>query len=251
MKQKIVLVLVLVLIIGIVGVNILNEDISLGEKPADNGTNPIDRESLIPENKTKRTPETDHYPPVLHSSLWEEPIPLPDPINTAGAEDSPFMDPCGCNLYFVYTPDVDVPIERQLIDGVTGLWSSRRTDDGWSDPEKVKTSDEDTLDGCPFIQGEELWFCSARPGYTGVNFFIADLDDSNATNVRYADERLNDDIVVGELHITTDGRDLYYHALRPGGTDMDIWVTHLMNGTWSDPENVNTIKRLSLRECPI
>ena len=157
----------------------------------------------------------------------------------------------GCNLYFVYTPDVDVPIERQLIDGVTGLWSSRRTDDGWSDPEKVKTSDEDTLDGCPFIQGEELWFCSARPGYTGVNFFIADLDDSNATNVRYADERLNDDIVVGELHITTDGRDLYYHALRPGGTDMDIWVTHLMNGTWSDPENVNTIKRLSLRECPI
>ena len=143
MKLKAVLVLVLVLIAGVVGVNMLNQESLPVDDPLNNGTVPddpvvpVNRESLIPENKTKRTPETDHYPPILHSSLWEAPVPMPYPISTAGAEDSPFMDSCGCYFYFVFVPDVDVPVQGQLVDGVTGLWVSKKTFDGWGEPVKV------------------------------------------------------------------------------------------------------------------
>ena len=44
------------------------------------------------------------------------------PVNTAGAEDSPFVTPDGQTLYFFFTPDVRVPAEQQLLDGVTGIW---------------------------------------------------------------------------------------------------------------------------------
>ena len=249
MKIKVVFAVVMVLIVGVIGINMMNQRVQPVDEPEDNGTtpignpvvDPIDRESLIPVNKTKRMPETDQYPPILHSPLWEDPAPMPYPINTAGAEDSPFMAPCGCGLYYTYTPDVDVPIQGQFINGVTGLWYSEKTLDGWGEPEKVVTSSENTLDGCPFIQGDKLWFCSARPGYTGVNFFTGTLKGNKITNISYAGERLSEEIDVGELHITSDSEELYFHALRPNGTDMDIWVTRLMNDTWSDPENVEAV----------
>jgi hypothetical protein len=237
--------------VGVIGFNMLNQH-QPDDEPENNGTTqsgdtpviPVDRESLIPENKTKRTPETDQYPPIMHSPLWEEPVPLPYPVNTAGAEDSPFMVPCGCGLYFTFTPDVDVPIPGQLVDGVSGLWFSAKTPDGWAEPEMVVTSEEDTLDGCPFIQGDTLWFCSARAGYNGVNFFTTDVNGSQVGTIKYAGERLNEEIEVGELHISPDGLDLYFHALRPNGSDMDIWVTHTENGTWSEPENVKAVNSL-------
>jgi len=49
---------------------------------------PIDRESKIPSTQEKLTPATDLLPPILHSDEYEEPVPMPYPINTAGAEDS-------------------------------------------------------------------------------------------------------------------------------------------------------------------
>lgn len=56
----------------------------------------MDRESKIPADIVKRTPETDQYPPILHSDEYYEPVPMPYPISTAGAEDSPFILPHIC-----------------------------------------------------------------------------------------------------------------------------------------------------------
>jgi hypothetical protein len=33
-------------------------------------------------------------------------------VNTAGGEDSPFVTPDGNTLYYVFTPDVNIPAER-------------------------------------------------------------------------------------------------------------------------------------------
>ena len=49
------------------------------------------REESIPDSAVKMTPETDLFPPILHSNEYEEPIPMSGSINTAGAEDSPFI----------------------------------------------------------------------------------------------------------------------------------------------------------------
>jgi hypothetical protein len=60
---------------------------------------PVDRESIIPAGQVKMTPEMDLLPPVLHSDEYEEPVPMPYPINTAGAEDSGFIMPDGNTFY--------------------------------------------------------------------------------------------------------------------------------------------------------
>ena len=65
---------------------------------------PIDRESKIPEEAVKVKPEEDGFPPILHSHEYEEPVPMPGPINTAGGEDSPFITPDGNSFYFFFTP---------------------------------------------------------------------------------------------------------------------------------------------------
>jgi hypothetical protein len=48
------------------------------------------RESKIPADAVKMSPESDTYPPLLHSDEYEQPVPLAV-INTEGAEDSPFF----------------------------------------------------------------------------------------------------------------------------------------------------------------
>jgi len=84
----------------------------------------VAREDRIPADAVKRTPETDQHPPIMHSTDFDEPVPMTLTINTAGAEDSPFITPDGNTLYFFFTPDVSVPPNEQLFDDVTGIWVS-------------------------------------------------------------------------------------------------------------------------------
>ena len=86
------------------------------------------RSDTIPADAVKGTPATDNFKPVLHLDDWEDPVPMTGPINTAGAEDSPFITPDG-NRFFFFTPDVRVPAEKQLLDKVTGIWWSRKVGD--------------------------------------------------------------------------------------------------------------------------
>jgi hypothetical protein len=80
----------------------------------------VDRLAKIPAAAVKMSPATDEHPPVLLSDEFEDPLPVPGAVNTAGAEDSPFIPPDGGTLFFFFTPDVTVPVEKQLLDGATG-----------------------------------------------------------------------------------------------------------------------------------
>jgi hypothetical protein len=201
------------------------------------------REQAIPRDAVKVIPETDLFPPVLHSDEWESPVPLGPPINTAGAEDSPFVTADGTAFYFFFTPGRDVPVNEQLLDGVTGVWRSARIGEGWSEPRKLILDDEPSLDGCPFVQGNTMWFCSARQGnFRGVDMYTADLEDGEWVNWKNAGERLNVDYLVGEMHLSADGTELYFHSDRPGGRGgYDIWVSRKVNGEWQEPQNVEAV----------
>jgi hypothetical protein len=202
----------------------------------------LDRESKIPADAVKITPEMDEYPPVLHSDDYEGPVPMPGPVNTAGAEDSPFILPDGKTFYFVFVPDVRVPVEEQIIDGVTGMYVSHKENGAWSTPERVVLNNDISLDGCQFVQGDTLWFCSVRQGYTGVNWFTAQLVTGKWQDWKYAGGEFDESYEVGELHITADWTELYYHSARPGGKgDTDIWVTRKVDGKWQTPENVAAV----------
>ena len=198
-----------------------------------------DRESLIPPGQVKITPETDLYPVHSETSEYTDPVPLPYPVNTAGAEDSAFITPDGSTLYVWFTPDVNKPPEQQLTDGVTGIYVFHRVDGGWSAAERVMLQDPGklALDGCEFVMGDMMLFCTAREGYTGIHWFSAEYANGQWANWQPAD--FNPDYQVGELHITADGTELYFHSDRPGGQGgFDIWVSRNVNGEWQMPENV-------------
>ncbi len=173
------------------------------------------------------------------------PIPMEGAINTAGAEDSPFISADGNIFTFFFVPDVRVPPEKQLLDGVSGIYMTRKMDGVWTEPERIVLQEPGkvSLDGCQFLQGDEIWFCSAREGnYRGVDIWRAENRGGRWVNWENAGEQLNVEYEMGEFHFTADWKTLYFHSDREGGSgNYDIWVTHLVNGEWSQLENVGEV----------
>ena len=201
-----------------------------------------DRESLIPAGQAKVQPDADVYPPKSVSTEYDDPAPLPYPVNTAGAEDSAFIMPDGNTLYVWFTPDPNKPVEEQVGDGVTGIYVFHRRGEGWSDAQRIRLQDPDklSLDGCEFVLGEKMWFCSAREGYTGLHWFTAEFRDGKWQNWKNAD--FDPEYEVGELHITADGKELYFHSTRAGGLgNYDIWVSQNVDGEWQEPVNLGIV----------
>ncbi|OGB62346.1 MAG: hypothetical protein A2Y94_11365 [Caldithrix sp. RBG_13_44_9] len=202
----------------------------------------VDRKDKLPDDISKRGPDTDQHPPILHSTEFEEPVPLSSGINTAGAEDSPFILPDGNTLYFFFTPDVRVPAEQQFFDEVTGVWVSYKVNNEWEEAERVWLQDPGklALDGAVAVQGNEIWFASAREGFTAVNMFTAEWVNNKWMNWKYSGDRLMKEIQIGEVHIHGDS--LYFHSARTGGLgSFDIWVTNRNGDLWSDPINIEAV----------
>lgn len=201
-----------------------------------------DRESLIPASQSKIAPGMDNHPPKSLTAEYADPIPLPYPVNTAGVEDSAFILPDGETLYVWFTPDSAKAAEQQVIDGVTGIHVFQKTGDSWSEPERVILQDPGklALDGCEFLLGDTMWFCSAREGYTGTHWFTAQFSGGKWQDWQIADFPAG--YQVGELHITPDGRELYFHSSRPGGKGgYDIWVSVNVDGAWQEPVNLEIV----------
>jgi hypothetical protein len=200
------------------------------------------RAEVIPADIITHRPSDDAHPPILHSDEWDAPIPMPGPVNSAGAEDSPFMAPDGQLFFFFFTPDVRIPVERQLVDGVTGIYVSKRVFGGWSEPELIVMHEpgEVALNGCEFYQDGQLWFCTVRTGLMReIDVWLADFNDSQASNWRSAGEELNLDVGLGEFHFSSDWQTVYFHSdLEEGQGGIDLYVSHLMGDSWSTPENV-------------
>lgn len=204
------------------------------------------RESKIPTDAVKITPATDVSPPKSLSDEYADPVPLPAPVNTAGGEDSPFVMPDGKALYIFFTPDVNVPIEKQVIDGVTGIYVTKKIDGEWQNPERVLLSKPGSAvgDGCEFVQNDVIYFCTVREGYDGIHWFKADYVDDKWQNWRSADEELKmEEYKTGELHISSDGQELYFHADNKAGGkgSRDIWMSKKVDGEWQEPVNITAV----------
>lgn len=203
------------------------------------------RESRIPSDIVKVTPQTDAAPPKSLSQEYANPVPVHGKVNTAGAEDSAFILPDGNTLYFIFVPDVRLPVEQQILDPTVGIYVSRMENNSWNEPERIVLQDPDKLamDGAEFVQDNLMYFCSAREGYTGVHWFKAEFKDGKWQNWENADHTLKmEEYETGELHISSDGNDLYFHSARSGGKGgLDIWVSEKVDGEWSEPVNVAAV----------
>lgn len=201
-----------------------------------------DRESLIPPGAVKMSPENDTLPPVLLSDEYEGPTPLPYPVNTRGAEDSAFITPDGETLYVWFTPNNRMDVIEQSQDLVTGIYKFEREGEGWSAPERLWLTEpgQPHLDGCGFFQGNKAWICGVREGYEGIHWFTSEYQDGNWSEAVIDD--FDPDYEVGELHISSDGRELYFHSSRAGGKGgLDIWMSTLVDGEWGEPVNLENV----------
>lgn len=151
----------------------------------------------------------------------------------------------GNSSSFFITPYVRIPAERQLVDGVTGIYVAKRVFGGWSEPARVILSDpaELSLDGCEFFQDGQLWFCTIRAGaMREIEIWLADFGGSQATNWRTAGEELNLTVGLGEFHFSSDWKTVYFHSDMPGGQGgIDLYVSHLVGEAWSAPHNLSPL----------
>ncbi len=198
-----------------------------------------DRYSKIPADARKGTPATDSFPPMLVSPEFEPPVPMSGPINSAGAEDSPFISPDGTEFFFFYTPDVRVPAERQVLDSVTGIWHSRLVGGQWTEPERVVLSDDIALDGCQQLVGDTLWFASIRSKdmLGDIDVFTAVRRNGRWQDWRNAGRQLNVDYNIGEFHLSSDHQRMYFGSAE-GTEKPDVWVCHRNATGWDAPENL-------------
>src|SRR3989339_1337430 len=199
-----------------------------------------DRLASIPASAVKMGPENDEFVPVVHSSEWQQPVPMTGPVNTAGAEDSPFMTVDGDWFFFFFTPDVTVPAQEQLYDGVTGIWWTKEIAGEWTSPERIILSDDVSLEGAECCVGLTLWFASIRAdNYGEIDVFTAQYEDGVWTDVENAGEQLNVDYDIGEFHIMPNGTMMYFHTGKwDSGDSMDIWSTFKVGDEWSTPVRV-------------
>lgn len=196
------------------------------------------REEVIPPDARKGRPETDPFPPVLRDSGWDQPVPMPGPVNTAGAEDSPFITSDGQEFYFFFTPDVRVPVERQVLDGATGIWSCRWEAGQWTEPERVVLSKGQALDGAQFVAGDTMWFASVRPGnYSEIDWYLAVRRNGRWTDWRNAGRQVNERLRPGELHLSTDHREMYYGKTGQHG-GLDLFRSARTDTGWNEGVNL-------------
>lgn len=235
-KIALAVVLAFVLIVAVIIITQPTEEEVVGQ---------TDRLAAIPSDAVKMTPEADVNRPIVHSDLWEQPVPLQGPFNTAGAEDSPYITSNGTWFFFFFTPDVDVPPEKQLIDGVTGIWWAQRTGGNWSSPEKIVLHDDVSLDGAECVVGTDMWFASVRAGNVReIDIYTCEYDGGKWTNVENAGEPLNVQYGVGEFHLMPDGDTLYFHKGSLSDGTMGLWVTHRTSAGWQEPVEISEINDL-------
>lgn len=241
---------VVVIVVVIVVVLLLVVAAFLGSQ--DDGPDVPPRSETIPSNAVKMTPATDQFPPILHSDEWATPVPMPGPVNTAGAEDSPFISPDGNRFFFFFTPDVTVPANEQLLDRVTGIWWCRLVNGSWTEPERIVLSDDVALDGAEFVTGDTMWFASVRVGnYGEIDVYTAELEDGEWDDVKNAGIELNQEYDIGEFHIAPDGATMYFHTGNVGfGESMDLWTTTKTSSGWSEPVEVPGVNTAATEGYP-
>ena len=245
MASRVIAVIAIVVLVTatIFAAKVVTQILSPGNVHTGGEQNGRSRYEAIPSSAVKVTPQSDLFPPILHSNEWEPPVPIPGPINTAGAEDSPFIMPDDHWFFFFFTPDLNLPAEKQIADGVTGIYWSQRAGNTWTDPQRIILASYNSLDGCEFVQGDVMWFCSVRAGnYRAADVYTAQYVNGIWTNVTNAGKQLNADYSIGEFCLNPDGNTLYFGSNRAGGFGgKDIWYTTKSESGWTAPINLGPV----------
>lgn len=226
---------------------------------------PLSRAGAVPAGHVKIDPADDPRPPLLNPAFryhpidnpggeWTDPVPLDGPINTAGAEDSPFIaDDDDNTVYFWFSPLIGIDPVLQILWPEEGVWSVSRSWSGsawvWGEPQKVWLFDTVAGEGCEYVHGDRMLFCGVACGFpttSGIDWFESTRSSGSWSMAALSPAPFNDPAFkMGELHISTDQNQvewIYFHSnqLAGGLGGMELWVTRNDDGVWSAPINLGS-----------
>lgn len=137
-------------------------------------------------------------------------------------------------------------------------------DKGWSEPENlgatVNATGFDTRNAMISVNGKSLYFGSDRPGGSGaVDLHVSHRDNPNAEWQQPVNlgPTINSSGTDNNAHVTDDGHDLLFNAVRPGGCGgVDLWTAHRADAHddlgWETPVNLGcTINSSSSDSGPV
>ena len=89
--------------------------------------------------------------------------------------------------------------------------------------------------------GQTMYFnCFDRAGKVGGDICVSHRNGDGWSEPEIVDAVSTDEYIEVEPLLSPDGKQLYIMSTRPGGHGTaDIWVSELVNGTWSEPKNLD------------
>jgi outer membrane protein OmpA-like peptidoglycan-associated protein len=170
---------------------------------------------------------------------------LGDSVNTTASEYLPSLTIDGKELIFT----------RQM--GNEDFFSCTKKDNGiWTTAKPLTKINTPQNEGAQMISADGQWLvftgCDRRDGYGGCDIYFSFLTTDGWSEPINAGPKINTDQWESQPCLSPDKKDLYFASRRLGGRGgMDIWVSHLVNGRWSDPENLGPqINTEGDEQCP-
>ncbi len=171
---------------------------------------------------------------------WSEPVKidyLPHSIKLSG----PAFHPVDGTLYYAS----DEPIEVHQGRRESNIWSARRENGKWVDPELLPLEiNTGANENSPTLDGQgRLYFSTnhSRAGGGGLDIMQAEFDaEANKWVVEPMPAGINDFRADDHLAVTRDGQTLFFYSHRsPKFGVVDIWRTQRdASGVWQTPERL-------------
>ncbi len=177
---------------------------------------------------------------------WGQPVNLGPKVNDPALDHDPSISADGLTLYFT---SYNRPGGR----GGNDLWVTRRAtvNDPWDTPVNLGSSVNslnDDMDPSLSADGQELYFCSNRPGGNGnIDIWITEQQTTRQMTERVWGKTINLGPNVNTSYsdhspsISADGLVLFFCSNRPGGYgNIDLWMTKrpTTDADWGEPVNL-------------
>ncbi len=168
---------------------------------------------------------------------WSSPKPLLEPINSSTNDGSAAMDAKGVDMFFTRCP-----LEKGKM-GACEIYYTKRKGQTWDEPKLIPLNEDSATVGQPSLSADELtlYFVSdMNGGQGGKDIWMTSFDKK--TKAWGAPVNLGNKINTAEddmfPYITSDNTLYFSTKGRIGMGGLDIFMSKLSDGVWSDPVNM-------------
>jgi outer membrane protein OmpA-like peptidoglycan-associated protein/tetratricopeptide (TPR) repeat protein len=163
-------------------------------------------------------------------------------------------------IYSEYLPSLTIDGKQLIFTRKLGsedfFYCTKKPDGSWDAAKPLEKINTPQNEGAEMISQDGQWLAFAatnRPDSRGgFDIYFSFLSPNGWSEPRNAGNRINSDQWESQPCLSPDKKDLYFSSSRFGGYGgRDIYVSHLVNGNWTEPENLGPkINSAGDEQCP-